>query len=323
MNMQTIKRPDMKKSPLEDLAKGLEKVKKVMKEILTPSPIPYEKELLIMNGVRIKESDVIKMNGLLNSFYAQTRVYEVDVKKIYENIPNELVTAVEVLVKDDSFSTYEEILKRFMDISACVNNPLIKGLDLQPKIDNLFGTDLIDCNSFNVNRGSLAIIWSAMLLNLYAKYSSSIVGFEKKRIVRGCIALALGVGVGFLQFCHKSPESLTNYVRLLSEGYNTIQDKYNQRNERKIPEILILSTPHKTLSYLTDNEKLSVGQALNMSYTFRIGDAFLASLEGLGRSNCLSEDIIFNMIDSAWPTPSKNEIEKMYRLYTETYIYYL
>lgn len=317
MNMMYAPKPQKQKLPFEDLAEGLVEVGETIKGLITPPQVK------ILNGVKIRRSKVSEINELLSLFYNQTNVYAIDVIKIYETIPDKLVSAVANLVKVISVPTYEDILKRFMEASRIVENPLITGIDALPKIDDFFGTQLIDCSAFNINRGSLAIIWSAMLLNLYSKYSSSVENFEKNRIIKGCISLALGVGVGFLQFCHKSPESPTNYIRLASEAYNEIRDKYNQHNENKIPDVLKIESPRKTLSCLTQNEKLSVGQALNMSYTFRIGDTFLTSLESLTHCGVLSKDIVFNMINTAWPIPTESEMEKMYKLYTENYIYFL
>ena len=275
-----------------------------------------------INGQRILQSEVQKVNGLLSDYYGQYRVYAIDVKTLYRSIDDSLVNSIFSFVQVVDGTSYEEILKSAMRLAQKANNPIIRGFDALPALDNKFGLDLIEADSFGVQRGSLAIIWSGLLLSLFTKYSTSVIDSERKNIVKVGIALSLGAGVAFLQFCHKSPESVTNYLRMLYEGYNTARDKYNQRFERQIPDILKINSPRKDFARMTGNEKITVGQVMNMVYTFRVGDMFLSELE---KEKCgyLSSETIEKAIEAIWPTPSQEETKKIYRLYTENKIYYI
>lgn len=277
---------------------------------------------ITINGREIQQSEVRQVNRLLSDYYDQYKIYAVDVKQLYRTIDDSLVNSIFLLVNVMDGTTYEEILKYAMWLAQKANNPIIKGFDSLPALDNRFGLDMIEADSFGVQRGALAIIWSSLLLSLFTKYSSSVVDSERKNIVKAGIALSLGVGVAFVQFCHKSPESVTNYMRMLYEGYNAVRDKYNQHFERQIPVILKIDSPRKDFAEMTGNEKITVGQVMNMIYTFRIGDMFLSELE---KEKCsyLSSDTIERAIDAIWPTPLQKETNKIYRLYTESKIYYI
>ena len=275
-----------------------------------------------INGQKILQSEMQKINGLLLNYYSQPMMYAFDIKTLYWTIDDSLVNSIFSLIRVLDGTSYEEIIKFAMGIAQKANNPIIKGFDSLPALDNRFGLDLIEADSFGIQRGSLAIIWSGLLLSLFTKYTSSVNDGEKKNIVKAGIALSLGAGVAFLQFCHKSPESVTNYLRMLYEGYNTARDKYNQRFERQIPDILKINSPRKDFAVMTGNEKITVGQVMNMVYTFRVGDMFLSELE---KEKCclLSSDTIEKAIDAIWSIPLQKETNKIYRLYTENKIYYI
>jgi len=275
-----------------------------------------------INGHKVLESEVLRINGLLTGLYSQYNVYAIDVKKIYWSVDDSLINSILSIIKVLDGTTYEEILRTSMKFAKMANNPIITGFDALPALDNLFGLNLIEADSFGVQRCGLAVIWSGLLLSLFSKYSCSVIESEKKNIVKAGVALSLGTGVSFLQFCHKSPESITNYLRLLYEGYNNIRDKYNQRHERQIPDVLKINSPRKDFALLTDNQKITVGQVLNMVYTFRIGDMFLSVLEE-EKPSLLSSEVIEKAIESIWPFPTQSDVNKIYKLYTENRIYYI
>jgi len=280
----------------------------------------FQPKVVSVGNITVKASKVKKVNKLLDEYYHQSRVYAVDVIKLYQNIPSELVTAVEGVISSHDISmTYEEILKMFMELARYVNNPVINGLDALPKLDDFFKLDLISVNSYNINRGSLAVVWSALLLNLWTKYTLTVTETQRKNIVKGSIALALGIGVGFLQFCHKSPESPTSYIRLAYEVYNDGKSYYNKLLH-KIPDPLVISRPIERLSSATDNEIRSTGQMLNMVYTFRIGDIFLSVLEE-ERPSMIFDTTMEKIINAIWPLPTQTDIKRIFRLYTEDNIY--
>lgn len=280
-------------------------------------------ETMLLYGEHVQSAEVMKVRLQLSSYYSQSRVYQINVKSIYDSIKDDLVLTVMPFVSALSGTSYEEILRNAMDMARMANNPITRGIDALPMLDNLLKTDLIEADSFNVNRTTLAIVWSSLILALFSKWTSVCDG-EKKRIVKSGIALSLGIGVSFVQFCHKSPESITNYIRMLYEGYNDIRDKYNQRHEKHIPDILKINSPRADFALMTSHEKISVGQVLNMVYTFRIGDIVLSVLESMRDQYLyISDDICERIFTSINPTPNDEEVNKLYRLYTEGHIYNL
>ena len=156
----------------------------------------FQPKVVSIGNITVKASKVKKVNKLLDEYYCQSRVYAADAIELYRNIPSELVTAViGAVCPNDISMTYEEILKMFMETARYINNPIVSGLDALPKLDNFFELDLISVNSYNVNRGSLAVVWSALLLNLWAKYTSRVTTETVlEHIVKGGISLALGIG---------------------------------------------------------------------------------------------------------------------------------
>lgn len=318
-------RPDVHVDVIEDLAEGVTNLVRGLKKVFTTTSktVSAPQETVLLYGKKVQSAEVVTVRKQLSDYYLQSRVYQVDVKSIYDSIKDDLVLTVLPYVGAASGASYEEILMNAMDMARMANNPITRGIDAMPMLDNLLKTDLIEANSFNVNRSTLAIIWSSLILALFSKWTSVCDG-EKNRIVKTGIALSLGIGVSFVQFCHKSPESITNYVRMLYEGYNTVRDKYNQRHEKQIPDILKINSPRADFALMTYNEKISVGQVLNMVYTFRIGDMVLSILESMrGQYLYISDDICKSIFASIDPTPNSEEVNKIYRLYTEGHIYNL
>ena len=68
------------------------------------------------------------------------------------------------------------------------------------------------------------------------------------------------------------------------------------------------------MSYFLNMKKL-----LLINGGFRIGDALI---ENLLNCTVVSDDVMERTFKSIWPVPSTYECQKMYRLYTESQIYY-
>lgn len=310
---------------LEGLKEGVATIASGIKKLFTPktaekSTTVHATPTTYLYGHSVSEQEVSLLKNKLTSFYGQSRVYGVDAKEIYDTIKDDLVLVLTPYVDAFDGTTFEEILKYAMDLSRRANNPIIKGIDALPGLDNLLKTDLIDSDTFGVQRISLAIIWSALITALFTKWTIVTDG-EKKRIIKGGIALSLSVGVAFIQFCHKSPESVTNYLRMLYEGYTNVRDRYNMHHSKQIPDILKIGNPRSDFAKMTGQEKITIGQILNMVYTFRVGDMALSVLENKSKNFGISDDICKELISSVIPAPTQSETNKIYRLYTEDHIY--
>ncbi len=310
-------RPQFEVDILGNIKKGLKKLANGLKELTKTTE---KTSTVYLYGQKISLVEVQSLKAQLHEYYGQTKVYKVDIRKLYDTIQEDLVLILVPYVDAFGGSSFEEILKAAMDLARMANNPIIRGVDMLPALDNLLETDLIDSDSFGVQRISLAIIWSALLLALFSKWTS-ICSSEKNRLIKGGIALALSIGVEFVQFCHKSPESVTNYLRMLYEGYNNVRDKYNQLHEKQIPDILKMNSPRVDFAIMTGKERITTGQVLNMVYTFRVGDITLSVLEKENRGFWVSDDICKKLIESIIPAPVQAETDKIYKLYTEPSIY--
>ena len=325
-------RPQMDIDIIGDMKKGISNLvgsikKRINTETKTVERISVadktlnaEVQMTSLYGKAISNTEIQSLKAQLYAYYRQHVIYNVDICKIYDTIQEDLVLVLVPYVIAFDGSSFEEILKMAMDLSRMASNPIIKGLDALPQLDNLLETDLIEVDSLGVQRTTLAILWSALILALFTKWTT-ICTSERNSIIKGGIALALSIGVEFVQFCHKSPESVTNYLRLLYESYNTVRDKYNQHHEYQIPDILKVQSPRKEFAQITGQERINTGQVLNMVYTFRVGDIALSILEKENKGFWVSDDICKIIITDILPIPNQDETNKIYRLYTEPHIY--
>ena len=321
---------------LDSVFQGAAKVFEDVKEFFAEEDAPVTTTTTIhpltvsLYNRDVSQVEVRSLNSLLNSYYGQLTVYSVDFREIYDSIQDDLVLAIEPYVQagsrgSTSTSTYEEILKSSMDLARRVNNPIIKGVDALPrvneKLEALLEKDLLDIDHPGIQRTTLALIWCDLLLGIFSKWSSCLTSLEKRRIIKGGIALSLGIGVAFIQFCHKSPQSITSHLRMLYEGYNNIRDAYNQRFERQLPDILRIESPRVDFARMTGREKITVGQVLNMVYTFRVGDMALSLLEEKDHEKTVTEEICKKVISSVTPIPTQGQIDRIYKLYSRRHLY--
>lgn len=276
----------------------------------TISNLIFGKKVRILGDISLSERKVNKLNEKLAIAASKYTVEASDVIAIYDKIPEEFVTCIKnkIINLTDSM-TYEEILKHFMKISSDVDNPISQSMNIA-KIDKYFGEKMVYNMTCSINSGTLAIIWSALILSIYSKYVSSVDSYNYGKIVKCGVAFALSFGVMFMQYEHKNSGSPTNYISKLSSVY------YKYRGNYSLPDLLNLDKMKKSISEASYTDKIRMGQLFNMVYTFRIGDTCISKL-----TKGSSFIDINSIIRAAWPLPTDYDISKMYRLYTESYIY--
>lgn len=276
----------------------------------TISNLIFGKKVRILGDISLSERKVNKLNEKLAIAAQKYTVEASDVIAIYDKIPEEIVTCIKnkIINLSDSM-TYEEILKHFMKISSDVDNPISQSMNIA-KIDKYFGEKMVYNMTCYINSGTLAIIWSALILSIYSKYVSSVDSYNYGKIVKCGVAFALSFGVMFMQYEHKNSGSSTNYISKLSSVY------YKYRENYSLPDLLNLDKMKKSISEASYTDKIRMGQLFNMVYTFRIGDTCISKL--IKGSSFID---INSIIRAAWPLPTDYDISKMYRLYTESYIY--
>ncbi|MBQ3843606.1 MAG: hypothetical protein II817_01335 [Bacteroidales bacterium] len=292
---------------------GVEEKTEVVDKVVATQQATSVAHCVTIGGMSIPQTYA----DYIESFYAQFRVYSLDFKTLYKHVPSVMVDKVLLYlpvspagVSDD---TYESILRRNIEIAKEVNCNYVKAVDYI----------LLFCIGWGgIQRTSLCVIWANLLFALFSKFTSTITENERKCIARGGIAFAFGVSIAIIQYFHKSPYGITNYLRLLYEGYNDIRDWCNQHFSFKIPDVLRLESPRKEFAKMTDDEKTTVGQMLNMVYTFRVGDMYLEVCSKSSKKNYLNDETISDMIDKGLsPLPERAEIERLYKLYTNEKLY--
>lgn len=304
----------------ESLRKGFkklfgikEKEEEVLETIVTAQPTVCAPQCVPVGGLSIPKTYA----DYIESFYAQSCMYKVDFKTLYEQAPSIMVEKVlyylpgsPAAVSDES---YESILRRNLELAKDVNNNYVKAADYI----------LLFCVGWGgIQRTSLCVIWANLLFALFSKFTSTITSDERNRIARGGIALSMGVSIAIIQYFHKSPYGITNYLRLLYEGYNNVRDWCNQHFSHQIPDVLRMESPRKQFAEMTKDEKTTVGQMLNMVYTFRVGDMYLEVCSKSKSKAYLTDETISDMIDiGISPLPERKEIEKLYKLYTDEKLY--
>ena len=258
------------------------------------------------------------------------------------NMPEPLVkemvcTLKKYISENNSYasSSYEEILKTFMGYSEKNENipwAIAKYINAGSKlIDYCIGFvnkftssshNTLDLKVVSMRPYALALIWAILMLEIVRKYTGSCVDDNLENIAKLSISLVLSLFAGFTGFMHSGGNvggvsSPTKYLRLYYNVQKTIEEKYPYQYY-KIPDSLKFKSDN--FESLISSLQISAGKGLSMAYTFRIGDIFI---ENLLDNTVVSDDVIERTFKSIWPVPSSYESQKMYRLYTESRIYYM
>lgn len=226
------------------------------------------------------------------------------------------------------YETVEDVLRRYMGYSTEVNNPAIlindalassvasKVLDLLAKLFKSAGSLKEYTPDVPLKPYFLAVLWGVMLTELSFHVMSSTTDDEIERIARLGVAITLGAITGVTGYFHSGGSvagfrSPTSAIKTYYTTQRAIKD-YTPSLYSKIPSFLKFPTAQRFEDLLT-SEKITAGMGMNMAYTFRIGDAFLLSMQGRGAA---SDEALKNVLKSIWPLVTSSEAEKMYRLYT-------
>ena len=275
------------------------------------------------------------------SLILKTRTKEDVYTALCINMPESLVQEMVVTLKgyiehNNPFaaSSYEEIMKSFMEytqdienIPWCIARYINAGsklIDYCIRFVNKFTSvshDTLDLKVISMRPYALALIWAILMLEIVRKYTGSCVDYDLENIARLSISLVLSLFAGFTGFMHSGGRvggvtSPTRYLRLYYNVQKTIEENYPY-HYYKIPDCLKFR--NDSFESLISSMQISAGKGLSMAYTFRIGDALI---ENLLNCTVVSDDVMERTFKSIWPVPSTYECQKMYRLYTESQIYY-
>lgn len=249
-----------------------------------------------------------------------------------ENLTTDLVERVYIRLAfaSSGSATYEEILKFYIEKSADVSwLANIDGMSaftkVVMKIYNKISDNTISEYSDIINTQTIAlsVIWGAMMYSLIKKASSEPGLSEKTIVSRGVVSVA----VALPQVMHKEMP-VWEYIGVIYKAYTTVGDW--SRNHPTLYKVLFPSIYidiarypmwHKDIEkYIGygESKELAIGEAINMSYTFRIGDSFI---KGIKNHDMLNDEVIRNFLKYLCPIPHDKEIKKLISLYVYDRIY--
>lgn len=223
--------------------------------------------------------------------------------------------------------SYEEILKLYMDMSAKASE--LEGIDVLRGLNVRCLNELFDEISIP-NPGTqtivLSFIWASMIYDLESKRSCSPSESEKNKIIKTCIGL---LGFASQVFHREIPlwKWIGTVYKVFTKAGDCIKNSpYLYRNlylklfPDKDIDITRFPNWHKELEkYIDRDDKITIGKAFNISYTFRVGDIYLHSV--LNNSSYFDDELKERLIDSLSPVPKERDLMRIFDLYTKPSIY--
>lgn len=256
--------------------------------------------------------------------------YESDFETIYKqtiahsDTCNAMLTCIDKFRSDNGVDahseSWEDILKFYMEQAASVS--YLGKIDGAISILNL-GLKYFGCDPISGTQTiALVSIWGTMLMDLTLKSGGEPGVEERKRIAGVCMALLVFI----TQIAHRELP-YWSYIGTVYKGFIWAGDfvKKNPRLYKVLfPNVFIdinrFPTWHKDLErHIGRNDKINIGKAFNIHYTFRIGDIFIAKL---GKPGCFLDSVTDRLKKQLSPIPTESELERLFALYTEPYIYY-
>lgn len=247
--------------------------------------------------------------------------------RIYDQVPASLCESYNVVLENFRIrfvdggvasSTYEEILKFYMNLAA--DTTVLGNVDLINGLNEFFSEISIPIPSAQTI--ALSFIWANMIYDLETKKSSAPCSTEKNRIAKTCIGL---LGLVSQIFHRETP--LWSWIGTVYKSFVTAGDYikespylYRKLFPNKYIDINRFPHWHKELDkHVNRNDKVSIGQAFNICYTFRVGDIYLRSV--LNSSSYFDDELKQRLIDSLSPVPKESDLMRIFDLYTKPYIY--
>ncbi len=329
---------ELKMSPLKFKEKSLlERLADSILELVTPRPdplLPLTRRSVSLSELALKAPISIPKLSLSSSTKLNTVTIEQLKREIpvdVENLTTDLIERVYTKFAFVSYgATYEDILKFYIDKSADVSSlSYIDGMSAFKKvvisIYNKVSSNTISeyGDVLYTQTIALSIIWGAMMFSLIKKASSNPVSSEKTIVSRSVVSIA----VAMLQVMHRELPAW-KYIGVIYKAYTEVGDwsqKHPTLYKVLFPSIYINTAKyplwHKDIEkHIGDgnSKELSIGKAINMSYTFRIGDCFI---EGMKYHTMLTDEVIRNFQNYLCPIPRSNEIKKLISLYVYNNIY--
>lgn len=252
----------------------------------------------------------------------------IEVEKLTTDLVEQVYTKLAFTFSGSA--SYEDILKFYMEKSADVSSlACVDGMSAFKKVvikiynevsDNTISDD---GDVLHTQTIALSVIWGAMMFSLIKKAHSAPVSSEKTIVSRSVVSVA----VALLQVMHREMP-VWKYIGIIYKAYTKVGDwsrKHPTLYRALFPSIYIDTVKYpmwhkdieKHIGY-GDSKELAIGKAINMSYTFRIGDSFI---EGMKNHIMLNDEVIRNFQNYLCPIPRDKEIKKLISLYVYDNIY--
>lgn len=267
--------------------------------------------------------------------------------ELYDVIPNKLCNSflefTEKLIKratnaggnnreEDPTISYEDIMVFHMDLASGGISIITEIKDAIPKVF-IFVEKIIkhfkpEYSKMVEEEGSspikpivLASIWLSLDITLARKYYSDIETIDLKTITKTILSFIISSMCGATGYFHSGGiglpfPNITSYIGTYFNVQKTIE-KHAPKIYSKLPHCLKFDSP-KEFDKLVKEKQINACRGLYMTYSYRVGNAFLCNI--LGTSSFTTETAN-NIFKSLWPLPQESESIRMYFIYSGIPIY--
>lgn len=167
----------------------------------------------------------------------------------------------------------------------------------------------------------LASIWLSLDITLARKYYSDINTIDLKEITKTIISFIISSMCGVTGYFHSGGTGLpipniTNYIRTYFNVQKLIEE-HTPKIYNKLPHCLKFDSPEE-FDKLIKEKQIDACRGLFMTYTYRVGNAFLCNILG---NSTFTRETAKNIFESLWPLPQESESIRMYFIYSGIPIY--
>ncbi len=246
-----------------------------------------------------------------------------DMRTLMQAIPNKMADSVALELVSSGSGYYgtddvDSIIRYYVELSKDVSSlgyidggsSVLRGVAW---LYNRYSSSSLDSlpDVLKLQTISLCVIWGTMMIRLITSPTQD----EKKRVAKCVLSLA----VATLQLCHRELP-YWKYIRTVYQVFEKGDDMIQSHPtiiKALFPNININTNKDKKWykhlgDYIDGDDEINVGQALNMTYTFRIGNTF-------GHHASCGDDAISTLINSISPVPTEKDINGLLNLYKNRY----
>lgn len=167
----------------------------------------------------------------------------------------------------------------------------------------------------------LASIWLSLDITLARKYYCDLKTTDLKEVTKSIISFMISFMCGITGYFHSGGIGLpfSNITSYISTYFNIqkLIEKQAPKIYSKIPHCLKFDSPEE-FDKLIKEKQINARAGLFMTYTYRVGNAFLCSILG---TSSFTPETANNIFKSLWPLPQESESIRMYFIYSGIPIY--